>query len=396
MADMNDTRRWVAVTFSPRGETGSAGTPNWPSLFLIDRPRHLRYTQIGAGACATTDQAIQDLLKATYQEKTKMDKWNSHRIRSSEITPEWLYLNRRQFMKGAAALSVGALLAACAPPIAPPAPAAAATSASPSKPINTATGDKDELGNALTPFDAVTGYNNYYEFTTDKEGVAPMAANFKVRPWTVEVSGLVNKPQTYDIDALIKQFPIEERVYRLRCVEAWSMVIPWQGFALNKLLQEVEPHSAAKYVRFTSILDPKQMPGQSSPFYSWPYGEGLRLDEAMHDLTLMATGLYGKNLLPQNGAPLRVVVPWKYGFKSAKAIVKIELVADQPHTLWSDAGPNEYGFYSNVNPDRPHPRWSQASEMRIGESGRRPTLMFNGYADQVAALYAGMDLRANY
>jgi methionine sulfoxide reductase catalytic subunit len=322
-----------------------------------------------------------------------MDKRKAQPIRSSEITPEWAYLNRRQFMKGAAALSVGALLAACAPA----APSASSSTATPPDTTPGATkGDKDELGNALTPFDAVTGYNNYYEFTTDKEGVAPMSKDFVIRPWTVEVGGLVNRPRTYDIDALIKQFPIEERIYRLRCVEAWSMVIPWQGFALNQLLKEVEPQSAAKYVRFTSILDPKQMPGQSSPFYTWPYSEGLRLDEAMNDLTLMATGLYGQNLLPQNGAPLRVVVPWKYGFKSAKAIVKIELVAEQPRTLWSDAGPNEYGFYSNVNPDVPHPRWSQASENRIGESGRRPTLMFNGYADQVAALYTGMDLRANY
>jgi sulfoxide reductase catalytic subunit YedY len=257
-------------------------------------------------------------------------------------------------------------------------------------------GDKDELGSALTPFEAVTNYNNYYEFTTDKEGVAPMSRDFVVRPWTVEVGGLVNKPKTYDVDELIKRFTLEERIYRLRCVEAWSMVIPWQGFALNQLLKEVEPQSSANYVHFVTLLDPKRMPGQSSPFYTWPYSEGLRLDEAMNDLTLMATGLYGKNLLPQNGAPLRVVVPWKYGFKSAKAIVKIELVAEQPRTLWSDAAPNEYGFYSNVNPDVSHPRWSQASERRIGEGGRRPTLMFNGYAEQVAALYTGMDLRANY
>jgi sulfoxide reductase catalytic subunit YedY len=248
----------------------------------------------------------------------------------------------------------------------------------------------------LTSYEAVTGYNNYYEFTTDKEGVAPMSQDFKTRPWTIEVGGLVNKPRTYDIGELMKRFPSEERIYRLRCVEAWSMVIPWRGFALNKLLKEVEPTGDAKYVRFQTVLDPKQMPGQSSPFYDWPYSEGLRLDEAMHDLTLVATGLYGKDLLPQNGAPLRVVVPWKYGFKSAKALVKIDLVADQPSTLWSTAGPNEYGFYSNVNPDVPHPRWSQASERRIGEASRRPTLPFNGYGDQVASLYTGMDLRANY
>jgi sulfoxide reductase catalytic subunit YedY len=316
-----------------------------------------------------------------------MNKWQSPKIRSSEITPEAVYLNRRQFMKGAAVVTAGALLAACAPKADPtPIPTEAAA----------LQGQTDELGSALTSYAAVTGYNNYYEFTTDKEGVAPMSQDFKTRPWTVEVSGLVNQPRTYDIDELMTRFPIEERIYRLRCVEAWSMVIPWRGFALNQLLKEVEPTSAAKYVHFVSILDREQMPGQNSPFYTWPYSEGLRLDEAMHDLTLMSTGLYGKDLLPQNGAPLRVVVPWKYGFKSAKGIVKIELVAEQPRTLWSDAAPNEYGFYSNVNPDVSHPRWSQASERRIGEAGRRPTLMFNGYADQVASLYTGMDLRANY
>jgi len=330
-----------------------------------------------------------------------MNKWHSPKIRSSEITPEAVYLNRRQFMTGAAAVAGGALLAACAPRTTS---APAATSAATSAPAATATsaiagsaaGQQDELGDPLTAYEAVIGYNNYYEFTTDKEGVAPMSKDFKTRPWTVEVSGLVNKPRTYDIDELMKRFPIEERIYRLRCVEAWSMVIPWRGFALNQLLKEVEPTGAAQYVHFVSILDPQQMPGQNSPFYTWPYSEGLRLDEALHDLTLMSTGLYGKDLLPQNGAPLRVVAPWKYGFKSAKGIVKIELVAEQPRTLWSDAAPGEYGFYSNVNPDVPHPRWSQASERRIGESSRRPTLMFNGYADQVASLYTGMDLRANY
>ncbi len=324
-------------------------------------------------------------------------KWTQDRIPSSEITPETVYLNRRQFMKSAAFVAGGALLAACAP-------RSAAVSPTPTAPGETpaathalpTTGQQDELGDPLTAYDAVIGYNNYYEFTTDKQGVAPLAQNFKTRPWTVEVGGLVNKPHTYDIDELIKKFPGEDRIYRLRCVEAWSMVIPWTGFQLSKLLKEAEPTGAAKYVHFVSILDPQQMPGQNSPFYTWPYSEGLRLDEAMHDLTLLGTGLYGKDLLPQSGAPLRVVVPWKYGFKSAKAIVKIELVADQPRTLWSDAAPNEYGFYSNVNPEVPHPRWSQASERRIGESGRRPTLPFNGYADQVASLYTGMDLRANY
>jgi len=314
-------------------------------------------------------------------------RWKPEPIRSSDITPEAVYVNRRQFMKGAALVAGGALLAACAPQAAPtPVPSVVATY----------DGQKDELGAPLTSYAAVTGYNNYYEFTTDKEGVAPMAKDFKTRPWTVEVSGLVNKPHTYDIDELLKRFPIEERIYRLRCVEGWSMVIPWRGFPLNKLLKDVEPTGAAKYVHFVSILDRDQLPGQHSPFFVWPYSEGLRLDEAQNDLTLVATGLYGKDLLPQNGAPLRVVVPWKYGFKSAKALVKIELVADQPPTLWSTSAPNEYGFYSNVNPNVPHPRWSQDSERRIGDSARRPTLMFNGYADQVASLYTGMDLRANY
>ncbi len=311
-------------------------------------------------------------------------RWKPEPIRSSDITPEAVYLNRRQFMKGAAVVAGGVLLAACAPQAAVPtlAPAEAAANA----------GKTDELGSPLTSYAAVTGYNNYYEFTDDKEGVAPMAKDFKTRPWTVEVSGLVNKPHTYDIDELLKRFPREERIYRLRCVEGWSMVIPWLGFPLNQLLKEVEPTSAAKYVHFVSLLDRDQMPGQHSPFYVWPYSEGLRLDEAMNDLTLVTSGLYGKDLLPQNGAPLRIVVPWKYGFKSAKAIVKIELVTDQPHTLWSDAAPNEYGFYSNVNPNVPHPRWSQESERRIGEADRRPTLIFNGYGDQVASLYTGMDL----
>jgi sulfoxide reductase catalytic subunit YedY len=330
-------------------------------------------------------------------------RWESEPIRSSEITPEAVYLNRRQFMKNTALVAGGVLLAACAARTSS-SPSATATSATADAAAATATpatagsavGQHDELGDPLTSYDAVIGYNNYYEFTQDKEGVAPMAKDFKTRPWTVEVSGLVNKPRTYDIDELLKRFPREERIYRLRCVEGWSMVIPWLGFPLNQLLKEVEPAGAAKYVHFVSILDRDQMQGQHSPFFVWPYSEGLRLDEAMNDLTLVTSGLYGKDLLPQNGAPLRVVVPWKYGFKSAKAIVKIELVADQPHTLWSDAAPNEYGFYSNVNPTVPHPRWSQESERRIGEASRRPTLMFNGYADQVASLYTGMDLRANY
>jgi sulfoxide reductase catalytic subunit YedY len=252
------------------------------------------------------------------------------------------------------------------------------------------------LGDPANSYDDITHYNNYYEFTTDKGGVASLAQSFKTSPWSVEVYGLVNKPKTYGIEDLLKNFTQEERIYRLRCVEAWSMVVPWTGFTLASLLKEVEPTSSARYVRFETVYRPEEMPGLRSPFYTWPYQEGLRLDEAMNDLTILATGLYGKPMPSQNGAPIRLVVPWKYGFKSIKAITKIELVAEQPSTLWSDASPNEYGFYSNVNPERSHPRWSQASERRIGEFGRRPTLMFNGYAEQVADLYKDMDLNVYY
>jgi sulfoxide reductase catalytic subunit YedY len=246
-----------------------------------------------------------------------------------------------------------------------------------------------------TPFENVTSYVNYYEFSTDKREAVALAENFKSSPWSLEVGGLVNKARSFAIEDLLK-YPQEERIYRLRCVEGWSMVIPWTGFTLATILKEVEPTGEARYVAFTTLLDPAQMPGQKSPFFPWPYTEGLRLDEAMHDLTLLVTGVYGKPLPNQNGAPLRLAVPWKYGFKSIKAIVKIELVAEQPPTLWSSTAPNEYGFYANVNPDVPHPRWSQSSERRIGESSRRPTVLFNGYAEEVADLYEGMDLKANY
>ncbi|MBI3931132.1 MAG: protein-methionine-sulfoxide reductase catalytic subunit MsrP [Chloroflexi bacterium] len=252
---------------------------------------------------------------------------------------------------------------------------------------------KDELGDELTPYDSIVNYNNFYEFTTEKKGVARLARDFKTSPWTVEVGGMVNKAQTFDIDDLRRKFGQEERIYRLRCVEAWSMVIPWLGFPLARLLREVEPTAQARYVRFETLYDPGQMPGQHSKTYAWPYAEGLRLDEAMHELTLLATGIYGKPLLPQSGAPVRLVVPWKYGFKSIKSIVKIDLVAEMPTSLWMAAAPHEYGFYSNVNPDVPHPRWSQSSERRIGEVRRRLTLPFNGYAEEVAHLYQGMDLR---
>jgi sulfoxide reductase catalytic subunit YedY len=311
--------------------------------------------------------------------------------RSSEITPKDLFYSRRQFLR-TAGLAAGAFaLAACAPAAAPTPPSAAPA---PTGAASTAA-RADELGDPANDFEAITNYNNFYEFSTDKQEVAPRAKNFVTSPWQVQVGGLVNKPGVYDLDAL-RQFDHEERVYRLRCVEAWSMVIPWWGFPLRKLLEQVEPASKARYVRFETLYDPKQMPGQNSAWYQWPYVEGLRLDEAMHDLTLLATGLYGEALLPQSGAPVRLVVPWKYGFKSIKSIVKIDLVEEQPVSLWMAAAPHEYGFYANVNPQVDHPRWSQRSERRIGELGRRETLSFNGYAEQVAHLYANMDLRANF
>jgi methionine sulfoxide reductase catalytic subunit len=310
-------------------------------------------------------------------------------VHSSEITPEHIYLSRRTFLKAMGILGAGAFLAA----------ACGGEDEQPVQPVKAelhVNSTVDELGDSLTPYDAVTTYNNFYEFTTDKGRVATLAKEFKTSPWDVEIGGLVNKPQTIAVEDITSRFQQEERIYRLRCVEGWSMVIPWLGFRLADLLKVVEPQPSAKYVRFETLYDPDQMPGQRSRFYVWPYAEGLRIDEAVHDLTILATGLYGKSLPSQNGSPLRLVVPWKYGFKSIKSIVKIELVEEQPATLWSSAAPNEYGFYSNVNPDVPHPRWSQASERRIGESGRRPTLMFNGYAEEVAHLYQGMDLSVYY
>ena len=327
-----------------------------------------------------------------------MSAYRSVTVHPSEITPEHVYRNRRQFLKAMGFLGAGALLvAACGPQGGMPeagTPEGAPTEAG-ATPLKAGAGT-DELGDPLNTYEEITNYNNYYEFTTDKSGVAPMAKDFKTSPWQVEVSGLVNKPRTFAMEDLLKMYPQEERIYRLRCVEAWSMVVPWMGFPLAKLLNEVEPLSSAKFVRFETLDDPQQMPGQEMSLYPWPYQEGLRMDEAMHDLTILATGLYGKPLPNQDGAPIRLVVPWKYGFKSIKAITKIELVAEQPETFWSSIASNEYGFYSNVNPQVNHPRWSQATERRIGESSRRKTLMFNGYAEQVASLYAGMDLQVNY
>ncbi len=313
-------------------------------------------------------------------------------IKSSEITPEHIYINRREFIKSMGIVSAGALLlAACG--------GESETNKTPTQAISnnpTSMPSEDELGDPLTSYEAITNYNNYYEFSMDKEAVAGMAKDFVTSPWQVEVGGLVNNPKTYDIDDLLKKYTQQERIYRLRCVEAWSMVIPWIGFPLAEILNEVEPDSKAKFVRFETLYDPDQMPGQKSRWYNWPYVEGLRLDEAMNDLAILATGIYGKSLTPQNGAPIRLVVPWKYGFKSIKSIVKIDLVEEMPVSLWMAAAPQEYGFYANVNPNVNHPRWSQASERRIGESGRRETLMFNGYSDEVSYLYDGMDLKVYY
>jgi len=304
----------------------------------------------------------------------------------SEVTPKHLYLNRREFIAaaGAAAAATGILGEANA----------AALEARPSQ---------YRVDEKLTPRDAVTTYNNFYEFGTEKGAPALASRDFKPLPWTVKIEGLVDKPREFDLRELVEKMPLEERVYRMRCVEAWSMVIPWIGFPLSALLQQVEPLGSAKYVAFTSVLRPEEMPGQRGIFQvlDWPYVEGLRLDEAMHPLTILSVGLYGETLPNANGAPIRLVVPWKYGFKGIKSITRISFVEKEPPTTWNLMAPGEYGFYANVNPEVDHPRWSQATERRIGEdgffgSGRRDTLMFNGYGEQVASLYAGMDLRKYY
>jgi sulfoxide reductase catalytic subunit YedY len=306
----------------------------------------------------------------------------------SEITPEGVYVRRRAFIKAAAA---GAILAAAGCSDEGDGAARAA---------NKLSGDiaKSRFSSIEQPteYKHVTLYNNYYEFGTEKSEPALYAHRLKTRPWTVSIEGECLKPRTFDIEALLKR-SLEERVYRLRCVEAWSMVIPWVGFALGPLLKEVEPTGNAKFVEFVTAVQPDTMPGVRSPVLDWPYVEGLRIDEAMHPLTILAVGIFGEVLPNQNGAPVRLVVPWKYGFKSGKSIVKIRLVAKQPMTAWEKAAPTEYGFYSNVNPDVDHPRWSQKTERRIPEFfSNRPTVLFNGYGDQVASLYAGMDLKKNF
>jgi len=324
---------------------------------------------------------------------------NPNDIPEREVTDESKYRTRRQIMQaallvGTAAATAWAYRKFALAPARPAAPVRSLAEEVMTPATNPSAGFS--VTDPLTSFDDITHYNNFYEFSTDKDGVAPAAAGFVTTPWKVEVSGLVSKPKTFDIGDLLKLAPPEERIYRMRCVEAWSMVVPWDGFSLSKLLNAVEPLSSAKYVAFQTLQDPDRMPMQKTGLLNWPYVEGLRMDEAMHPLTLLASGLYGKQMPPQDGAPVRLIVPWKYGFKGIKSIVKIDLRAEQPPTTWSTAAPNEYGFYANVNPTVDHPRWSQAFERRISDGARQATLMFNGYGEQVASLYTGMDLRVNY
>ncbi|MBX3174297.1 MAG: protein-methionine-sulfoxide reductase catalytic subunit MsrP [Gemmatimonadaceae bacterium] len=324
------------------------------------------------------------------------------KITSSEMTPESAYLNRRKFLVAAGVVGVGLAGAKVLSADGEPMPPAAGTGGLDARQAGQQ--GQGSLGTPYglqpndepTPFADVTGYNNFYEFGTGKEDPAANAQAFRARPWTVKVDGLCEKPGDYALEDFLKPSKMEDRIYRMRCVEAWSMVIPWRGIPLKDVIDRAQPRASAKFVEFTTLMDPAQMPGQRYPILDWPYKEGLRLDEARHPLTLLATGVYGRNLPNQNGAPLRLVVPWKYGFKGIKSIVRMRFVEEMPRSAWMKAIASEYGFYANVNPEVDHPRWSQATERRIGEFRRRPTLMFNGYADQVASLYAGMDLRRNY
>jgi sulfoxide reductase catalytic subunit YedY len=313
-------------------------------------------------------------------------------IRSSEITPRALYLNRREFIRAttgtAMAVAAGAIGGEAMLNAAPPAAHGRKLENIKKSPFSA-----DEKPNT---WDHITTYNNYYEFGTDKDSPAMLSRSFKTEPWSVVVDGECNKKATWNLEDILKGQTLEDRIYRHRCVEAWSMVIPWVGFPLADFIKKCEPTGKAKYVEFTTLYDPKQMPGVRQPVLRWPYVEGLRLDEAMHPLTILTVGLYGEVVPPQNGAPLRLAVPWKYGFKHIKSIVKIKFTEKQPLNTWQESAPQEYGFYSNVNPTVDHPRWSQATERRIGEFLRRKTLMFNGYGDQVASMYAGMDLKKNY
>jgi sulfoxide reductase catalytic subunit YedY len=308
------------------------------------------------------------------------------RIPSREITPPELVLRRRELLRAAG----GALAAAALPQ------AACGAEAAPGRALSGVRPGPFSTDEERTPFEDATRYNNFYELGTDKGDPARNAQRLRTRPWSVAIEGEVARPGVVPLEDLLRPHPLEERVYRLRCVEAWSMVIPWVGFPLRDLLARFEPTSRAKFAAFETVLDPENLPGQRRAVLDWPYVEGLRMDEAMHPLAILAVGMYGRELPNQNGAPLRLVVPWKYGFKSIKSIVRIRLVESQPATSWNLSAPHEYGFYSNVNPEVDHPRWSQKRERRIGDLGRRPTLPFNGYAEQVAGLYAGMDLRVDF
>jgi methionine sulfoxide reductase catalytic subunit len=308
-------------------------------------------------------------------------------ILSSEVTPKSLYMNRRVFLAGSALAGAAAVGGVGLHEMTSPSQVVRANAK-----IDGIRKSSLSTTEPVTPYKDVTHYNNYYEFSTDKEGPAELARNFKTRPWTVTIDGLVKKKQVLDVDTIVRMAAPEERIYRHRCVEGWSIVVPWVGFSLSELIKRSDPLPKAKFVEFTTLNDPKQMPGLRVPVLDWPYVEGLRMDEAMHPLALLCLGMYGEVLPNQDGAPLRIVVPWKYGFKSAKAIVRIRFTEQQPINTWNKAAPTEYGFYSNVNPHVDHPRWSQAKERRLGEFFKRPTLMFNGY-DQVASLYSGMDLK---
>jgi len=311
-------------------------------------------------------------------------------IRSSEITAKRLYLNRRTFLSAAALAGTAAAAGWRFAKVLSPRESVWAGNK-----INGIQKSPFSTNETITAYKDVTHYNNYYEFGTEKEEPAELAKNFRTRPWKVKIDGAVEKKQELDVDAIIKMAPPEERIYRHRCVEGWSIVVPWIGFSLSELIKRVNPTSKAKFVEFTTVFDMSQMPGQQRRVLDWPYVEGLRMDEAMHPLALLCFGMYGEDLPNQDGAPIRLVVPWKYGFKSGKAIVRIRFTEKQPQNTWNTMAPNEYGFYANVNPNVDHPRWSQAKERRLGEFYKRPTLMFNGY-DQVASLYSGMDLRKNF
>ena len=308
-------------------------------------------------------------------------------IRSSEVTDERLYCSRREFIRAASGAAAGALVGTAVGS----GPVAAQTPLTNVKPSSFSTNE------GRNSFGDITSYNNFYEFGLDKGDPARYASRMKTTPWTIKVEGHINKPEAeYHLEDILKPHPLEERVYRLRCVEAWSMVVPWIGFPLGDLIKRFEPTSKARFIAFDTLYRPGEMPGQRQPVLQWPYVEGLRMDEAMNPLAILAVGLYGKTLLNQNGAPIRLVVPWKYGFKSIKSIVRIRFVENQPRTAWNITTPHEYGFHANVNPQVDHPRWSQKTERRIGKFFRQDTLMFNGYGEHVAHLYAGMDLRRNY